>query len=442
VKLPSLSSLAGALFALVAAVLLSSCGGGGAAGNPAVTGGLTIIPNNGTVFAGVPFTFQILGGRTPYVMTSSEPGLLSVPSQTDSNSIEVVAANPGVVDVGLQPGELPVRTVNITVRSGDGQTAVSIMKVGINFLTGLGVSLAPITCPIAVPAGATGIQACSGGETTVQFDAIFNGNLLGDHQFRLSVLRGPFQFVFPQGGSGDSIVVTSDHTGRVTAIMQVTTGVPTQIAVLRVQDLATGVYSDTAFTITGTRNNGTITPLPAKVTFTGNLTTDCGVGSSDILVFDGTAPYTAISSNPQITVTTSQSDSNPGRFTVTVIGNTPPCPTGTIIITDAQAARATVDVTSVAGSGKPPTPPAFDVQPDAITLGCAQSGSVTAVGGSGSYSTNSANPNITASVSGNTVTITRAGPAAPGTGTMTTTVGVTDGSTIKTVDVTSPATCP
>jgi hypothetical protein len=435
VKFHSLSSLAGALSALVAALLLTSCGGGGASGDTSNTGaGLQISPVAGTIYAGVPFTFSVTGGRKPYTMTSSEPGLLSVPSQTDSNNIEVVAANPAVVDVGLQPGELPVRTVQISVRSADAQSAAtSGIKVGINFLTGYGVSFTPITCPIALPAGSTGTQACAGGESAIQMDAAFNGNLFGDRQFRLSVLKGPFAFVFPQGGTGDTITVN---------IMQVTTGVPTQVAVLRVQDVATGVYADTAFTITGLRNNGTITPIPAKVTFTGNLTTDCGIGSSTVLVFDGTAPYSALSTSPQITVTPAQSDTNPGQFTVTIISNTPPCPSGTIVITDAQGARTTVDVTSVPGSGKPPTPPSFDVQPTTITLGCAQSGSVTAVGGSGSYSANSTNPLVTSTVSGNTVTITRAGPAGPGTGSMTTTVSVTDGSTIKTVDVTSPATCP
>jgi hypothetical protein len=444
VKLPSLSSLAGALLALVAALFLASCGGGGAQGDPANTGAtLVISPGAGTLYAGVPYTFQITGGRKPYNLTSSEPGVLPVPAQIDSNSVEVVGANPGVVDPATGTNSLPVKTVVITVRSADGQvTNTTDIKVGINFLTGYGVSFSPITCPIAVPSGSVALQACAGGESAVTMSAVFNGNLFGDRPFRLSVLKGPFSFVFPQGGTGQTIDVTSDHTGTVTAIIQVTGGVPSQIGVLRVQDPVTGVYADTAFTITGPGGNGTLTPLPAKVTFTGNLTTDCGVGSSTVLVFDGNPPYTAFSSNPAITVTPSTSNSNPGQFTISVNSNVPPCPTGTIIITDSIGARTTVDVASNPGSGKPPTPPSFDVAPTTITLGCAQSGSVTAVGGSGSYSTASTNPQVTAVVSGNTVTITRAGPAGAGVGTMTTTVSVTDGSTIKTIDVTSPVTCP
>ena len=441
VKTRSLSSLAGALFALVlAAVLTSSCGGGGASGSATNLGGtLTVSPSVGTIYAGVPFPFQIAGGRKPYSLTSSEPGVLSVPSQIDSNSFEVVAANPGVIDAGLQPGDLPVRTVNLTVRSGDGQAVTAVMKVAQNFLTGYGISFSPITCPIATTA--TGIQSCAGGESSVDFSAVFNGNLFGDRTFQLKVLKGPFQFIFPPGGDGSTVNVTSDHTGRVHAIIQATAGVRTQLGVIRVTDLASGVNTDFVFTIVGTSNNGVLTMIPDTITFTGNLTTDCGTGQSSFFVFDGSPPFTALSSNPSILVNGSSS-TNPGIFTVNVGLQAPPCPTGTIVVTDSAGARGTVDVKSVAGTRTPPTPPTFTVAPTAITLGCASSGSVSAVGGSGAYSTTSSSTLVTAAVSGNTVTITRAGPAGPGAGTMTSTVAVTDGSTIQTVDVTSPATCP
>jgi hypothetical protein len=375
----------------------------------------------------VPFSFQVTGGKKPYSITSSEPGVLPVPSSIDSNSFDVVAANPGVIDSGLPPDALPVRTVNVSVRSGDGQSAVAVVKVAINFLTGFGVNFSPITCPI--PTGNATVQACAGGETAIQFAAVFNGDLFGNRQFRLDVIKGPFQFVFPQGGNGSSVVVQSDHTGEVHAIIQSTEGVHTQLGVLRVTDIATGVNTDFVFTITGPSNNGVLTAIPAAITFTGNLTTDCGVGSSSFFVFDGSPPFTAVSSDPNITVN-STSNTNPGNFTVNVSGTAPPCHSGTIIVTDSNNARATVDVKSLPGTGTPPK------------LGCAESGSVSAVGGSGQYSVNSSSPQITASVSGSTVTITRAGPAGPGTGTLSSSVSVTDGSSIVVVKVTSPATCP
>ena len=441
-KFRSLPCLVGSLLALVASLLLASCGGGGAAGSPQTAGSLIITPSVGTIYAGVPFTFQVLGGRTPYALSSTEPGLLPVPSQINGHSFDVVASNPGVVDIGQQPGQLPSRTVTVTVRSGDGQTATAKMDVGQNFLTGYGVVFSPLTCPIAAGSIPAGTQACAGGETAVQMSATFNGNLAGDRQFRFEVLKGQYQWVFPQGGvAGNTVTIPSDHTGHITAILQVNAGAATQIAVMRVIDVATGVYEDHAFVITGSGGTGALTALPDTITFTGNLTTDCGVGTATFLVFDGTPPYTAVSSNPAITVNSSSS-SNPGQFTVRIISNTPPCQTGTVIVTDSLGLRTTVDVQSQAGAGQAPTPATFSVAPTSITLACATSGSVSAVGGTGSYTTTSTTPLVTATVSGSTVTITRAGPAGPGTGTMTSTVSVTDGATIQTVTVTSPATCP
>jgi len=441
VKIRSLSSLAGGLLALATSLLLTSCGGGGAQGNPAVTGTLLITPSVGTIYAGVPFTFQVLGGRKPYAISSSEPSLLSVPSQINSNSFDVVAANPGVIDVGQQPGQLPSRTVNVTVRSGDGQTATAKMDVGQNFLTGYGVSISPITCPINLPPGTT-VSACAGGEAAVQFSATFAGNLFGDRPFRLEVLKGQFQFVFPQSGVlGNTVTTNSDHNGRVLATIQINGGIATQIGVIRVSDVATGVYADHAFVIQGTAGNGALTAIPDTITFTGNLNTDCGVGTSGILVFDGVPPYNIFSSDPSITVTPAQSTSNPGNFTVQMISNTPPCHSGTGVVTDSTGARATIAVSSKAGAGAPPAPPALAVAPDTITLDCGLSGSVTVVGGSGSYSANSSSANVTATVSGGTVSIKRLGVAPPLAANVDTSVSITDGSSVVSVTVSSPATC-
>ncbi len=441
VKIRSLSSLVGGLLALTATLLLTACGGGGAAGNPDIANPLLqISPNGGTLYAGVAYTIQLSGGRKPYAVASSEPNVLPVPNSVNGNSFEVVGNNPGVVDPGLQPGELPVRTVNVTVRSGDGQTATAAFKVGQNFLTGYGVSISPITCPLPNPP-TSGVEACAGGQSTMQFNATFNGTLQGDREFRLEAAKGQFQFLFPQGGvAGNTVTTVSDHQGKVTVVAQFTGGLPTQIGIVRIIDVPTGVYADFAFVINGVGGGGALTPIPATVTFTGSLTTDCGSGQSNIAVFDGVPPYTALSTNPAIVVTPASSPSNPGVFTVTMISNTPPCQTGTVVFTDSLGARATVAVNSVAGAGSPPAPAAFTLAPTAITLACGQAGSVTAVGGSGSYSTTSSSPNVTAAVSGNTVTITRVSPGVNAAATST--VAVTDGATIQSVTVTSPLTCP
>jgi hypothetical protein len=446
VKFHSLrNSLVSGAFALLAAVLLASCGGGGAA-TTSQGGAVSISPTVGTIYAGNPFTFQITGGRGPYTITSSEPALLPVPTTVTGTSFTVVANNPGVIDIGLEPGALPIRTVVITVREGNGTSAQSSMAVGQNFLTSYGISFAPSSCPVAAGAEPSA-NPCAGGDTVITLSATFNGNLAGDRQFRLEALRGPFTFLVPgTGASGSIVTVTSDHSGTVTAILRVPAGVPTQIAVLRVVDVQTGVYTDHAFVISG--STSTLTAIPNTITFTGALTTQCGTGSADFLVFDGIAPYTATSSNPNITVTPSQSNSNPGRFTVTAT-NPNVCSTSTIVVQDSIASRTLVTVTTAAGTATPPaTAVPLVVAPNQVTVGCGQSASVSIIGGgttttpATAYSASSANPNITVAISGRTLTITRTGaPPRIGATNTTSAVTVTDGSQATNVTVTSPDTC-
>src|SRR6185312_1683429 len=104
--------------------------------------------------------------------------------------------------------------------------------------------------------------------------------------------------------------------------------------VLRVIDTATGVYDDHAFIIQGAGGTGALTLVPSSVTFTGNLSTDCGAGSGTLLAFDGTPPYTAVATIPQISLANTTSNAQPGVFKFTVGGTPPPCPNGAIVITD------------------------------------------------------------------------------------------------------------
>jgi len=66
------------------------------------------------------------------------------------------------------------------------------------------------------------------------------------------------------------------------------------------------------------------------------------------------------------------------------------------------------------------------------------------VGGNPPYSVNSTDGRVTAVASGNTLTITRAGPGGPPNTapTATATVSVTDGTSVVSVTVTHPPTCP
>ena len=142
-------------FALTASLLLAACGGGGASGNPNQGGPISASPENGTFYAGMPSTITVSGGRKPYAITSSEPGILPVPPIVDANSFEVVPNNPGVVDTGLAADALPVRSVVVSVRDTTGIIVNITIKVAQNFLTGYRLAFVASTCPAPATAGAS-----------------------------------------------------------------------------------------------------------------------------------------------------------------------------------------------------------------------------------------------------------------------------------------------
>jgi hypothetical protein len=442
------SALTGVFLALAGSLLLGGCGGGGAAASNPQEGGSTvnILPQGiSTAYAGVPFTIQVVGGRPPYSLSSSEPGVFPLPATLNGHSVTVIPANPGVVDPGT-PGELPVRSVTIFARDNLGTTAQPVLiKVGQNFLTAYGLSLIRSNCPTGAETGLTSPSACTGGTTLAQLQAVFGGNLHGDQQFRLEVIRGNYSLRNPVTGQASNIItVTSDHTGTVIGLIEVPAGVPAQIAVIRVVHIPTGVYADQAFLIGGAALQPTepLTPVPNAFTFTGATSAECGTGFGDFYVFGGIPPFSAVSANNSIIVTPPQTSDNPGRFTVGASNPTICVSNGTVIVTDSLGRRATVTVTTEPGSAAPPEPVPITVSPKTITLTCGTSGSVTVVGGSGPLSVASSHPRVTAIISGTTITVTR--PVGDGATVYPTaaTISVTDGSQVATLDATVPANCP
>ncbi len=431
------------VLALAATFLLAACGGGGAATNGAQGGALNMTPTSGTFYAGEPATFVITGGRRPYFVNSSEPGVLPVPSKVDGMTFDVVPNNPGVVDSGLPPGALQVLSVDVTIQDSSGAVQASHIKVAQNFLTGYALFFAQSTCPL--PSGATSIVPCAGGDTAIELFATFNGSLHGNEAYRLDVVRGNFAFFDPLSSTNtvtSSYTTLSDHDGKITAVLRIPANAPSQVAILRVTHLGTGASTDEVFTIEATTPVPLVlTAIPDTYTFTGTDATVCGVGSGDFFVFDGVPPYNAVSSTFAVQVTPASSGSQPGRFTVTV-ANTQVCPTAApVIVTDSLGNRVTVTVTSSHGAAATP-PPALAVAPAAITLACSTSGSVTVVGGTGAYAVASSHPRVNASVSGHTVSITRINGDGLTLFPTTAQVSVTDGASAVVVTVTVPANCP
>jgi len=438
------TSLIRCALALAVAFLLGSCGGGGATAITTDVGAFSVNPPTATWYAGVKNTITIAGGSAPFTLSSSEPSLLPVPINLNGRQLDLVPNNPSVIDAGLPPNSLPVRTVNLCARSAEGLQACAVIKVGQNFLTGYFFAFTNSTCG--------GPSPCAGGETTLLFDATTNGNILPNRQFKIERIRGSFQFVVPlnnQTNLEDSVVVTSDEQGVFTTVIRVPLNPEDKVGVIKVTDLQSGAYVFDTFVINGSTStlNNAITVIPDTITLTGPNAQTCGGGQVQLQVFDGTPPYTAFCGNPQIFVNNPVSGSNPGLFTVTVGQSAGACLTAeTCTITDARGARTTFTVTTLKGTN--PTTPALSVVPNALTLSCGTSGSVTAVGGSGSYFVNSSHPRVTATVTGNTVTITRlaadaaAGPVPVGGYPTTATVSVSDGSSAVPVTVTVPAICP
>lgn len=436
-------SLASGLLAAVTGFLVASCGGGGASTDTPNAGGVPSIgPAAATFYAGVPGQFVISNGRAPFTLTSSEPSLLKLPVQTSSRTVDFVPANPGVVDANLQPGELPVRTVNVSIRDANGTPGTTIqVKVGQNFLTGYTVAFNS-NCP--APTGQTAPAACSGGETVVTLRSVTNGNIYGGRAVRFEVIKGPFQWEQFQDRTvlANTVTTTTDHEGVASAIFRVNANTSSQIAVLRVVDVATGVYVDQVFPISGNGARSTLTAIPNQFTFTGPLTGICGTGTASFMVFDGVPPYTAFSSDPNLGVSPNSTNANPAVFNINAPNSSVCMASATIVVTDSTGARTTVTVTTAQGTGTIPAPSGITVAPTSMTLVCGTSGSVSVVGGTGSYFVNSTHPRITALVSGNTVTITRltgdGATAYPSGGT----ISITDGLSTATVDVTVPSNCP
>jgi hypothetical protein len=433
-------------FLAAAALVLASCGGGGATSSPTSVGGLQLLPGTASIYAGVPYNFTIVGGRKPYLVTSSEPTLIALGFTTDSGEFTIVANNPGVVNVGLDPAEVPRRTVNIEVRDSNGTAISNAYDVLQNFFTGYGENYSN-TCA----SGGTGPapQACSGTDTIVTLAPTSQGTLYGNRELQFDRVRGDYSFVQEPPGDNpqllNTIRVRSDQNGRAMVRLRVGIGAPTQLATYRLTDVATGVTTNLIFLIIQQAPIGTITVVPGtSITFTGLNAGACGFGSSDQYVFDGTPPY-VITPPTGVGVTPLTLAANGDRFTVSVGQGAPvnACPNGSVIITDAQGRRATIQVTSTPGTTTTPITVAPLPLPD---LTCTANTSQAAViGGVGPLQVISNHPRVFATISGNVLSVLR---ASSGDGAViyptTATLVVTDGATINTAAITFtvPANCP
>jgi hypothetical protein len=382
-------------------------------------------------------------------MVSSEPGILPVPSEVNAGNFTVIPSNPGVIDPGIEVGELPFRSVVVSVTDQENGFQQAVIRVAQNFLTGYGLRFIS-NCPSE---GASGDapQACGGGETTVRVEANFNGALIGFRTYRLETVRGPITWVHPTGQpvTGNSITVTTDHEGKTFAVFRVDTNVPSQLAIIRLVDVETGVSTEYIVPVVGNQLASELEIIPNEFTFTGPDTATCGTGGAGFLVFDGQPPYTAFSSFPQVTVTPVTSDEQPGRFQFSVNDPTICLTNATIVVTDSRNVRGTVTISTEPGTADPPPPPLRAI-PSTITLTCTADTSSTIVAGGGDPAAvithSESDPRLTVtSGTGRTVSfqftpVTVPGGTATG-GTISTPVSLTDGASVIVVTVRHPGDC-
>jgi hypothetical protein len=428
-------------FLAAAALILASCGGGGATATPGGTGLLQLLPGSATIYAGVPYTANIVGGRKPYLVTSNEPTLIELNFTTDSNTFTFVARNPGVVDVGLEPDEVPRRSVIIEVRDSNGISISNTYNVLQNFFTGYGESY---TAACAASGAGETPQACSGSDTLITLIPVSNGTLYGNRELQFDKVRGDYQFLVENPATTPQLVdqlrVRTDHLGRAFVRVRVSAGAPTQFATYKITDVATGASTNAVFVIVQQPVVDAISVFPTTLSFSGSLAGRCGAGSADIFVFGGTPPYNVTGSSG-VAVSPSTISASGGRTAVTLLLTSTPCSPGSVVVSDSRGSVATVTVENNEGSG---TLPPLSLAPTTIaSLACGTTTTITVVGGVGQISAASQHPRITATASSGTISITRLnGDGAtiyPTSGTVT----VTDGATIETIDITAtPANCP
>jgi hypothetical protein len=445
--------------------ILGSCGGGGVSSDTGVNvGPLAFVPASGTLYANIPFTMTIAGGKKPYFITSSEQTLVPLNLTLNENSFQIIPKNPGVVDVGQDPKEVPARSIRFTVRDNAGTTVTTgdtSFKVLQNFITGYNLSIASLfACGVDSTGKAVSAEACVGSESAIDLRPTTNGVLYQNRALRFSINYGQFLFIDknsnPPNLAVNSVTLTTSgstatggtESGSLRAFLRPLDNARTQYAGMRITDVVSGIYRDVDFVIQVPAPT-TMTVLPTEVgPIKGRDTSSCGAGSQDLLLTGGVPPYSIRTSQ---SITAPSQLSAPGVFTVGVgFTSAPNClsePNG-VVVTDSSGQTVTIKVTTEVGTVVPAVP--LNVFPLGLCLQDGLTASVAVTGGNALKVISSSTPSLvtasptTLSSTSGTITLAAVGlaPTTPATGTAVQ-VRVDDGSgSGTTIAVTRKTTCP
>ncbi len=341
---------------------------------------LAVSPPSANLFADVPATFTVSGGRPAYSASSSNSAVLPVASAIVGTTFTVI---PKAV--------IADTAVDITVLDATGTAVAAKATVKPSSLLNQ-ISFTPFS-PSGTGCGTNTV--CSGGDAQIVVTAIQNGVILRDQKIHFKVFQGDFQLVTP--GSGklvDMIDVSTDQQGTAVARITANVGAATQVATIETTDVMSGLVRRYNFTIVQQVSGaGILSALPSTpVTITGakgaaGADGSCPVGATvDYYIYGGTPNYTIASPLLGVaTVSPSSVVTNGGKFTARVTG----CGKVAFIVTDATG--RTIETAALEAVQGPKgdavtTPAALTVTPSALTVACGSSGSVS-VTGSGTFST-------------------------------------------------------
>ena len=420
--------LARLAFALLSIAAVTSCGSGAVSGSAPVNdpSRITILPAIATAFSGLPTTFVISGGTGSYIVSSSNQAIVQVAGSISGNTLTIVP-NPVLADTVVtltvrDTGATPTVSATVTVRPGTVSNDITIT-------------------PSSTQGGGCAPAICSGGDAEVSATLSQGGIPLPARGVRFEVVSGDFRFITTDTATGvetlsTSVIVITDETGKVRARIRATAGAANQTALLQVTDLGTSAFQRTSFLISqATGSSPGFFTTPTQVTFQGIRVNECASGgvSANIFVFGGTPPYTVSSTSSAFIVSRDFISFSGGSYTVTPNGTCVAEPGAPIIVRDASGRTTTTTVANIPGTQ---APPALAVTPSTVSISsCSGSANVTVAGGRQSnYFVSSGSDALVATVSGNTVTITRRNPS-PAAGTAPLTVGVSDGTTVANVTV-------
>ncbi len=420
--------LAFGLVVVVLAAVLQGCGSGAVSSPPSTSAGdLLVLPAQADVFPNTPTTFTISGGRAGYSVFTSNGAVLPV-TETVNGAQFTVTASEVAQDT----------TVTLTVRDQANATKTATAVVKVSTLSS-SVTFTPATPSAATNCG-TGAVMCGGGDAIFQVRSVQNGVPLANRAIRFEVVNGQFSYLTaPGGATANSQVVTTDASGLAVVTIRAGAGVPSQGAVLRYTDVATGQVKTFAFGITQFINGAsTLTVIPSATNWTGTNTSNCAANvSTTHYVFGGTPPYTILNTSPlfaQVSPTTVASSG--GGVNVTVTGAVCSAAGGStpFAVSDAAGLTTTFTVSNTLGTAPPPGPPISGpvLVPSTVTLACGQSTQV-AVIFTGTLGVAVSHPaQVMVTNSSGILTVTRLG-ATPVTGTQpSATFTVSDGTRVST----------